>query len=120
MRHTFAALRDLFTSSALAVVLFAYVVNLVLLLDEACAAARASMIGPTLTHIACVLLGAGLLYVLQVMRGWSRDRERKALPPATTRQLDRARRANRLEVRTPPPRWIPLPKDHFTDSEDTR
>jgi hypothetical protein len=118
MKRTPLALYDLLTSSALAVALTGAIFMFVRLIDGACEATRAYAVGHTLTHLACIALGAALLYVAQLVRSWSR--ESKALPPATARQLARAARANRLDMRKPPPRWIPLPKDHFTDSEDTR
>lgn len=71
----------------------------------------------TLTQLACMGLGAALLYLLQLVHRWSRAH--KALPPATQRQLARAARANRLEARRPPPRWIPLSSGNF-DNEDTQ
>lgn len=42
---------------------------------------------------------------------------RRALPPSTARQLRRAARANRLELRKPPARWIPPEFPHY---EETR
>jgi hypothetical protein len=117
MKRTPLALYDLLTSALLAVALIGAILVFVRMLDEACEATRTYAVGHTLTHLACIALGAALLYVVQLVRGWSR--ESKALPPATARQLARARRANRLDMRKPPPRWIPLPSGNF-DNEDTR
>ena len=50
---------------------------------------------------------------------WLATREpRLALPPATARQIRRAARANRLEVRNPP-RWV-ASANHDFDTEDTQ
>lgn len=118
MKHTLAALYHLATSAALAASLIGALFVFVRLLDEACTAARVCVAGPTITHLACVGLGAALLYVLQLVRGWSN--ERRVLPPATAQQLASARRARRLEMREPPARWIPPSRDHFSDRKETR
>jgi hypothetical protein len=44
---------------------------------------------------------------------------RRALPPATKKQIQRAARANRA-VLSDRRRFIPLPTDDFSDHEDTR
>lgn len=85
--------------------------------DTLCDAAHVTALGPSLTHALAVIVGGLAMWIWQFARGRER---RRALPPATARQIERAARANRLEVRDSPPRWIPLPKDRFADDEVTR
>lgn len=48
-----------------------------------------------------------------------RRRRSRPLPPATVAQLRRARRANRLELRTRDSHWVVPARDNF-DTEDTQ
>jgi len=126
IRRLLHAAVELATSAALATGLVTLVFVLIRLLDTvldeiaASTNAAATTFGPVaaLTHLACVALGAVLLHIIQVVR--DRAHARKALPPATARQIARAARANRLEVRKPTPRWIPLSETSFDDDEETK
>lgn len=83
-------------------------------LDKLCISSHATSLGPTITHLIALVIGGLFLRLWQI----GREREhRRSLPPATARQIARARRANRLEAREPLPRWIPESTDRFADDE---
>lgn len=111
------ALVQLIAATMLALALLATAFSLLRFFDTLCVAAHAFTFGPSFTHALAVIIGGLAMWLWQFARGRER---RRALPPATARQIERAARASRLEARDPPPRWIPTPADHFTDNEDTK
>lgn len=111
------ALVQLIAATMLALAMLATALSLLRFFDTLCVAAHAFTFGPSFTHALAVIIGGLAMWLWQFARGRER---RRALPPATARQIERAARASRIDVRDPPPRWIPLPKDSFADDEETK